>query len=148
MDTGLRGGKWVLWRGLEKRTCRGAAMLRVCTHGSVTVTLRGVNHGGAPVTLRGGTVGGAPVMLRIGTLGGATGTLRNCKRVSESCWRDWFKGVAVELNGGAGPVCVMTWMRSLMAVAVRSEGVTCKMVYVERKKATLSLLRHALVAGI
>ena len=81
-------------------------MLRVCTRRGVTVTLRGVNLlGGAPVTLRGGTLGGAPITLCAGTVGGATGALRggthggvtgtlhDYKRVSDSCWRAWFKGV-------------------------------------------------------
>ena len=72
-------------------------------------------------------LGGAPITLGGGTLGGATGTLCDCKRVSESCWRAWFKDVAVGENGGAGPFCVMTLIRS-SAAAVRSEGVTCKMV--------------------
>ena len=110
--------------GLAKRTCRGAALLH------------------------GGTLGGAPVTPRGGTLGGAAGTLRDYKRVSESCWRAWFKGVAVGVNGGARPVCVMAWMRSLAAAALRSKGGTYGMVYVEGKKATLLLLRHALVAGM
>ena len=51
---------------------------------------------GAPVTLRGGILGGALATLRGGTLG--TGTLRDWKRVSESCWRVWYKGVAVGVN--------------------------------------------------
>ena len=137
MDAGLRGGKQVFWTtGLAKRTCRGAALLCVCTRGGVTVTLRGGTLGDVPCTLHGGTLGGAPV------------TLRDCKRVADSCRRAWFKGVAVGVNGGAGPVCVMAWMRSSTAATVRSEGVTCRMVYVEGKKATLSLLLHALVVAI
>ena len=98
--------------------------------------------------LHGSTFGGAPVTLRGGTLGGAPVTLRDCKRVSESCWRAWVRGVAVGVNRGAGPVCVMAWMRSSTVAAVNSEGMTCGRVYVEGKRATLSLLRHALVAGM
>ena len=71
---------------------------------------------------------------------GAPVTLRDCKRVTDSCQRARFKRVAVGVNRGAGPFCVMAWMRSSTAAAVRSEGVTCGMVYVEGKKATLSLL--------
>ena len=105
--------------------------------------------GGVPLTMaRGGTLGGVPCTLRGGTLGGAPITLHECKRVTDSCRRAWFKGVAVGVNEGAGPVCLMAWMRSSMAAAVHSEGVTCWMVYVEEKKATLLLLRHALVAGM
>ena len=111
-------------------------MLRVCTQGCVTVTLCS------------GTLGGAPVTLHGGTLGGATGTLRDCKRVAESCRRAWLKEVAVGVNGGAGPVCAMAWMRSSMAAVVCSKGMTCGMVYVEEKKVTLSLWQHALVAGM
>ena len=92
------------------------------------------------VTLRGGTLGGVRCTLCGGTLGGVLVTLRDCKRVADSCWRAWFKGVVVGGNGEAGPFCVMAWMRSSTAVAVRSEVVTCGMVYVEGKKATLSLL--------
>ena len=88
------------------------------------------------------------MLVRGGILGGAPVTLRDCKRVADSCRRAWFKCVAVGINRGAGPVCVMAWMRSLFAAAMRSEGVTYGMVYVEGKKATLSLLRRALVAGM
>ena len=109
---------------------------------------RACTCGGVAVTLCGGTLGGAPVTLRDGTLGGAPVTLRDCKRVVDSCQRAWFKGVAVGVNGGAGPFCVMAWMRSLTAAAVRSEGVTCGMVYAEGKKGMLLLLRHVLVAGM
>ena len=137
MDAGLCGGNRVCWTtGLAKQTCRGAVLLCVCTRGGVTVTLRGSTLGGVPLTLRGDTLGGVSV------------TLRDCKRVYDSCWGAWFRGVTVGVNGGAGPFCVMAWMRSLTVAAVRSEGVTCGMVYVEGKKATLSLLRHALVAGM
>ena len=125
--------------------CRHAACL--CPWG-VTITLCGVNLGGALVTLRDGTLGGVLGALPIGNLGGAPVTLRDCKWVAESCRRAWFKGVAVGVNGGAGPFCMMAWMRSLTAAAVRSEVVTCGMVYVVGKKATLSLLQQALVAEI
>ena len=94
------------------------------------------------------TLGGVPLTLRGGTLGGVPVTLRGCKRVADSCWRARFKGVAVGVNGGAGSFCVMAWMRSSTAAVVRSEGVTCGMVYVVGKKATLLLLRHILVAGM
>ena len=86
------------------------------------------------ITLRGGTLGGAPITLRGGTLGDAPATPHDCKRVSESYWRAWFKGVVVGVKGGAGPFCVMVWMRSSAAAAVRSVGVTWGMVYMEEKR--------------
>ena len=43
---------------------------------------------------------------------------------------------------------MIAWMRLSTAAAMRLEGVTCGMMYVEGKKATLSLLRHVLVAGM
>ena len=135
MDVELRGGKRVVWTtGLAKWMCGGATPLHVCTCGGVTVSLRGGTLGGVPLTLRGGTLGGVLI------------TLRDCRRMADSCRRARFKGVAVGVNRGAGPFCVIAWMRSSMAAAVRSEGVTCSMMYVEGKKANLSLLRHVLVA--
>ena len=149
MDTELRRGKRLVWTmGLAKRTCRGAAPRCVCTCRGVTVTLRGGTLGDVALTLRGGTLGGVALTLRGGTLEGVPVTLRDCRRVADSCRRARFKGVAVGLNGGAGPFCVMAWMRSSTGAAVRLEGVTCGMVYVEGKKAALLLLRHVLVASM
>ena len=146
---GLGDGKQVcLMMGMAKRTRRGAALPCVCTYGGVTVTLRGGPLGSVPLTLRGDTLGGVFCALRGGTLGGASVTLCDCKRVVDSCQRAWFRGVAVGVNRGAGPICVMAWMRSSTTVAVGSEGVTCGIVYVEGKKASLSLLQHVLVAGM
>ena len=72
MDKGLVGGRLVApWTTeLEKCTWRGIAMLRVCT------------LGGATGTLRDSTLGGTAGMLHGGTLGGVADTLRDCMRVS------------------------------------------------------------------
>ena len=145
----MRGGKQVFWTtGVTKRACCGVALLRVFARVGVTVTLCGGTLGGVPLTLRGGTLGGMLYTLRDGTLGGVPVMLRDCKRVTDSCRRAWFKGVVVGVNGGAGPFCVIAWIRSSMAAAVHSEGVTCEMVYVEGKEATLLMLRHVLVADM